>query len=447
MFLRRTRTDNPERGSTLVFVAVSMVVLIAMAGLAIDLVYLYVGRSEAQRAADAAALAGASAFNGPQGCTSVSGGCVAGGSHETVATQQAIAAGTQNQIAGTAPTVLAGDVSFSYPTPQNPTITVQVARDATHGGPLPTFFMRIFGVATKDVSATATAEAFNASGSGIPVGTKCLKPWLMPNCNYNNLVSATSPLANLNCPGETAGTYASKFIDNGSIIEGSVGQLVTVKPGDPSEAAAPSKFYPVYLPPGDIPAICPACAGGGGGGGASSGSLYRQNIECCNTSTIACGQQTIQPITGNMVGPTQLGVRCLIHQEANGSGQDLLQEAFSSTTFTITAGSNNPYYPAGATPIATSDSVVTVPLYNGTTLCPGNSCPSTTTVDVVGFMQVFVQDVDNSAQGTVHVKVMNIVACDTSGGGGSGGSGGGSGGSGTISGGGASPIPVRLIRQ
>jgi uncharacterized membrane protein len=43
-------------------VAVSLVALLGMAALAIDVVTLYVARSEMQRAADAAALAGAKAF-------------------------------------------------------------------------------------------------------------------------------------------------------------------------------------------------------------------------------------------------------------------------------------------------------------------------------------------------------------------------------------------------
>jgi len=48
-----------ERGQTIVLVAISIVSLLAMAALAIDVVTLYVARTEIQRAADAAALAGA----------------------------------------------------------------------------------------------------------------------------------------------------------------------------------------------------------------------------------------------------------------------------------------------------------------------------------------------------------------------------------------------------
>ena len=51
-----------ERGSSLFIVAAAMLALVGLTGLGIDLVALYLGKSEAQRAADAAALAGAQEF-------------------------------------------------------------------------------------------------------------------------------------------------------------------------------------------------------------------------------------------------------------------------------------------------------------------------------------------------------------------------------------------------
>ncbi len=51
-----------RRGVSLVIFAISSVAIIGMAALAIDLGMLLRTRAEAQRAADAAALAGASAF-------------------------------------------------------------------------------------------------------------------------------------------------------------------------------------------------------------------------------------------------------------------------------------------------------------------------------------------------------------------------------------------------
>ena len=48
-----------ERGVTIVFVALAMVAILAMAALSIDVVVLYLAKEEAQRSADAAALAAA----------------------------------------------------------------------------------------------------------------------------------------------------------------------------------------------------------------------------------------------------------------------------------------------------------------------------------------------------------------------------------------------------
>jgi len=57
-----SRRRHHERGQTIILVAISLVSLLAMAALAIDIVTLYAARSEMQRAADAAALAGAKAI-------------------------------------------------------------------------------------------------------------------------------------------------------------------------------------------------------------------------------------------------------------------------------------------------------------------------------------------------------------------------------------------------
>ena len=60
---RQTSRDRRgERGVTMLLVAVAMVSIVAMAALAIDIITLYVAKVEAQRAADAAAMAGAKAL-------------------------------------------------------------------------------------------------------------------------------------------------------------------------------------------------------------------------------------------------------------------------------------------------------------------------------------------------------------------------------------------------
>jgi hypothetical protein len=108
------------------------------------------------------------------------------------------------------------------------------------------------------------------------------------------------------------------------------------------------------------------------------------------------------------------------------------------TDLSITAGPNNPYLNAGANvPSQSSDSVVALPIWDGTPLQSGQN-PS---VNIVGFLQVFIHS-EGSPQGTVYGTVMNVTSC---GGGGSGS--GTSGGGGPIVVSGGSPIPVRLIHD
>ena len=59
---RHSDWEKRQQGVTLLLVAIIMFVVLAMAALAIDVSTLYVAHSEAQRAADAAAIAAARAF-------------------------------------------------------------------------------------------------------------------------------------------------------------------------------------------------------------------------------------------------------------------------------------------------------------------------------------------------------------------------------------------------
>ena len=113
----------------------------------------------------------------------------------------------------------------------------------------------------------------------------------------------------------------------------------------------------------------------------------------------------------------------------------------SPSPYQYIAGANNPFFPQG-TVISSSDSVVTLPLYDGHQLCPGGSTcgGSSSTVTIIGFLQVFIKDVTGG--GDVQAYVLNVSGC---------GSGSGSGGEPPVNagggGGGGSPIPVRLIHN
>ena len=103
-----------ERGQTLVLVAVALVSLLGMAALAIDVTTLYVAHGELQRAADAAALAGAKAFV-DSGVTTDPANVTRQALAQTMATQVINDVLAQNQVSGAAP-------CWSPPYPTSPPI-------------------------------------------------------------------------------------------------------------------------------------------------------------------------------------------------------------------------------------------------------------------------------------------------------------------------------------
>src|SRR5579863_6135098 len=102
----------PERGITMILVALAMVAIIAMAALSIDVVTLYLAREEAQRSADAAALSAARVIS-ISGITGTADpdtdtplwGLVCGPTGTATLTAQAV--GMQNGIGTSAPTTVA----------------------------------------------------------------------------------------------------------------------------------------------------------------------------------------------------------------------------------------------------------------------------------------------------------------------------------------------------
>src|ERR1700676_4304673 len=88
-----SRRSPHEQGQTIILVAISLVSLLAMAALAIDIVTLYVARSEIQRAADAAALAAAKAI-ADSGVTSLDADSPSLSTAQTLAQNMATAAVT-----------------------------------------------------------------------------------------------------------------------------------------------------------------------------------------------------------------------------------------------------------------------------------------------------------------------------------------------------------------
>jgi hypothetical protein len=377
-----------QRGNTLLMVAASMTAILGLAALGVDLISFYAARSEAQRSADAAALAGAT-FWSRSGCTSSSSGC---SGFQTGAINAAIDVGNQNLIAGVSPNIQSGDILFPLSPASNPRISVTVQRAAARGNALPTFFAKILGFSSVDVAATATAEAYNPSATGPTgpiVGNLCVKPWLIPD------PTVTNPNA--------------------------LGTQLTIDP-----TSGPGQ-YPVILPSGSVPAECPTCSS------SNNSRPYRQSIECCNTRKITCGPVTLQVASDNVRQDTRNGAMCLIHQ-IDGQQPDSVS---GTSPFTITGGSGNPNPSLRGQIITASDSLVTVPIYNGPS---SSSCSEgdggrggcSVTANITGFMQLFIGNVDDDG-GHVRVQttIMNISSCTGS--------------SAVITGGGLSPVAVRLV--
>src|ERR1035441_1306785 len=162
----------------------------AMAALSIDVVTLYTARSEAQLAADAAALAGARVLAN-SGMTSASSAAVGDNAVTlalAVATQVAASSMVGGRTLNAGASTCTAEVCVTIPETgvdfvANPQVTVQVQR-----ADLPTFFARIWGTTQVKVAAKATAEAYNpsslqgtAGGPGVPIARAGVNPWLLPN--------------------------------------------------------------------------------------------------------------------------------------------------------------------------------------------------------------------------------------------------------------------------
>lgn len=161
-FGRAIARIRDERGAALALVALSMVALLSAVALAVDVGMMMTARTEAQRVADASALAGA-------------GILAVDPENDNGARAEAIAYGLRNQIRGDAVTVLPGDVDVDL---DSSTVAVTVWRRDDRGTGLGTFFARIFGVDEVNISAYARAIA-EPVGPGS--GTNCLLPIMLPD--------------------------------------------------------------------------------------------------------------------------------------------------------------------------------------------------------------------------------------------------------------------------
>src|SRR2546428_1192684 len=149
---------SKQSGYVLVTVAMLLVVLLGFSALAIDVGMLYSARTQSQRAADEAALAGAFTYIVAN---------LDAATAKTKAEFDAVGVATNNKVMGQ--TVSAAQVT-AVADPANRRVTVTISRNE------PTFLAKALGTDSALVSVTAVAEASPYSTS-----FKCGKPWFMPN--------------------------------------------------------------------------------------------------------------------------------------------------------------------------------------------------------------------------------------------------------------------------
>lgn len=406
--------------------------IIAIAALSIDIVTLYLAREEAQRSADVAALGAARVLSlsgvtgDPQNTTGYwTAACNA-------ATQVAQALASKNAVGNATATSV--NVNFVYNGTAvancafaglnafgvNPQVQVHVIRAG-----LPTFFSRIWSRSANSVSATATAEAFNSSGSGafapngiIPVNPRCVKPWIIPNKDPGN---GGNTFVNLG-----DGSITNPGIQVNGAGTGVIGETFTLTSacgggrgrrgggcnlqGNPPPTGS-------YIPAAVVAPVSayPSCA---------NDSTFQEAIGGCDQNTqYACGVSggASADLTINPARDTRTAAQCLI----NNAGPDSLDT--SIFPYLIQAATANPVITSGV--VTSSTSIATVPIYDGATLSSANQ----PTITIVGFLQGFINQANFN--GSLNVTVLNVAGCSNAAT------------NPPIPASGTSPVPIRLITQ
>ncbi len=172
-----------QRGAVLILVAAGLVMFLVFVALALDIGYALVVKNELQNVADAAALAGARYMGFTyEGKTYQEQADFTFTRAEIVAPTQAVS--LDNKGGNLPINMLDADIEIGKWNSGSRTlydignmnmpdaVRVRARRDTTANGPISTFFARIFGVNTADVTSTATAALTGqgtAEEGGLPV--------------------------------------------------------------------------------------------------------------------------------------------------------------------------------------------------------------------------------------------------------------------------------------
>ncbi len=291
-----------RRGFSLALMALALGFLLGAGALAIDLGMLLTAHAEAQRVADSAALAGASAYLDFIPATAA----------VDTAQERALQYAMQNTIRNVP--VQGTDVGVDV-NPAAFTVSVSVRSIG-----LPMWFGSLLGPQYRGVTAEATAWAAPAGG------VKCVKPFAIPDL-WREMTVVAPEDANANRvwenqefwdfkpgqgdnyrkwditnPGDpTATGYGSQWRNQiGSAAPYDAGLILTIKPQDPNSGTTPT---PGFFLPWRV--------------GTSQGAQdYKNNITGCNPAVSQVGvPYDIEP--GDMTGPTRQAITQVINSDPN----------------------------------------------------------------------------------------------------------------------------------
>lgn len=310
------RTDScvngGERGAVLVHVAIGLIAFMAFSTFVFDYGVFWLSRRQAQNAADAGALAGATALAYDDFDDRTDTG---------PAKESAFLATQANGVFGQVPSVIpASDITFPACPDDgtNACIRVDTYRTAARSNPLPTFFGGFIGLMQQDVRATATAKVLIANA------TDCLKPWgVIDKWQENqdpggwttestfdkydrngNLDPGISPPDYYQAPTSTPAPYGDKGtgfypFNNDGTPSPWYGQQISLKVGDQSDFSFASGWFAGLALPN------PVCSQEDGQGA----DCYRTNIKGCTGIVYKIGDELeLNNQPGQMVGPTGQGV-------------------------------------------------------------------------------------------------------------------------------------------
>jgi len=396
-----------ERGAVLIHAAIAMLALMTFSALVIDYGALWVGRNQAQNAADAAALAAA--------------GSLAWDDPNDVPRAQATGAamGTRNYVWGAAPSVLTSDITVipcppGSPPPADTCVRANVYRSASRSNAMPTYIAQLVGINSQDVRATATAEVLKGNAA------ECVKPWAVadkwaehwengaPNSGpwtpannfdkYKKQGNDWVPDATVTTPdvytapsANSPGTGFTPF-DSAGNQTADYGLQLALKIGSAQNRLSSGWFQPLDLIMSD-------------GSTASGGNDYRNNISGCSGHVYAIGD-TITTEQGNMIGPTGQGVGDLVAQDPNA----IWDTASQSVTNSCAPG----VCPDGLWH-SRSPRIVAIPLFDIDAFFQG-SPTGKTTVTITNIMGFFIEGMGGAGNKDVIGRLVAIPGVTATGG-------------------------------